>query len=229
MSGKIIEILSSIRQGTSYTGKPQSRIEAILTAIANGKAYTDIPKSRHEKLLLAIKNKSTVTFAPRTRVEKILTEISKGTLSTYLKGKNLFDISKIQSNSDLTNKGDGTLVISAGSYYTRTKTTLRELCPLLKAGDTCILQFDTDSDKSTFFYPSVEWYSGTSKVLTDKILDDHLILYGYHSSEAGYGSECRISNIKIELGTNKTPYTPYEFKSDLEEAYCLTGNKLKGV
>lgn len=223
---RIVEILKAIRNDTAYTGEVLSRVEAILKSISDETEYTDTPKSRYEKLLLAIKNGGAVDL-PRTRIEEILVAIANDTLDNYIVGKNLFDIARIKSSDVIHNKGDGTLIIAGGSYYTRTKTTLRELCPLLKAGDTCILQFDTDSDMSTFIFPSVEWYSGTVKILTDDILDEHLILYGYHNTEAGRGKECRISNLKIEIGTTATPYTPYAFKSELEEAYCLTGEKLK--
>ena len=229
MSKRINEILDAIREGNSYTENTQSRIEAILKTISNGTEYTEAQKSRHEMLLVAIKNGITVNLLPRTRAEKILVSIANGTFEQYLSGKNLFDVSKIKSSDVIYNKGDGTLVIAGGSYYTRTRTTLRELCPMLKAGDTCFLDFETNSNVATLINAGVEWYAGTSKTLTDKMLDEHLILYGYSSQEERYGEACTISNFKIELGTAKTPYTPYAFKSELEEAYGLTADKLKGV
>ena len=227
---RIIEILEAIRNGTPYTGEALSRVEAILKSISDRTEYTDIPKSRHEKLLLAIKNGgASDLLMPRSRVEEILVAVVNRTLDDYLVGKNLFDISKIKSTKTLKNSGDGTLVIAGGSYYTRTGVTFRELCPLIKAGDTCVLKFETASETSTFFYLREEWYSGASKVLTDAMLDDKLVIYGYHSAEEAYGEECVISNIKVEFGTKPSQYTPYVFKSEIEEAYCLASDKLKGV
>ena len=226
---RTIDILSAIRNGEKYNASASSRAEAILKSIANGTAYTDAPKSRLEELLLAIKNKQTASGTAHSRIEEILFAIASGTIQKYLSGKNLFDVSKIKSSDVIANKGDGRLVIAGGSYYTRTQATLRELCPLLKAGDTCILKFDTDSEISSFINVGTEWYSGTSKVLTDKMLDDHLILYGFNSKDEEYGEACTISNIKIELGSTATHYTAYAFKSELEEALVATADKLKGV
>lgn len=225
---RIIEVLKSIRNGTTYTGEALSKIEAILKSVSNKSAYTDELKSRHEVMLSAIKKGSAVDLHPRTRIEEILVAIANGTLDSYLVGKNLFDISKVQSNQDIKNNGDGKLTIASGSYYTKTGITLRELCPLLKVGDTCILQFATTATRSNFIYVGVEWYSGEKKVITSTMLDAKLVLYGFHDEDEEYGKECVISNFKIEKGSTQTPYSPYAFGGELEEAYCMTGNRLKG-
>lgn len=128
-----------------------------------------------------------------------------------VRGKNLFDISKIESHSTLTNNGNGTITVAAGSYHVTTGKKLSELCPRLSVGDVCILSFENQSPTSKFFHLSITgtWFPGEARTITREMLNSSVAVYGCHPNDATYGSENVISDIQVEFGETATEYTPY--------------------
>ena len=128
-------------------------------------------------------------------------------VTVNVRGKNLFDISKIENNYQITNNGDGTLTIMPGVGTTAAMTgkTLRELCNGITPGTYTINAESTGSNKIVYTQVIGAWAFGTSKTLTNEMLDS--MLYLYASEE---GSTATISNIQIELGSTPTPYEPYQ-------------------
>lgn len=127
-------------------------------------------------------------------------------------GKNHFDVSKIESSDKITNNGDGSVTVAAGSYGTNTKKTLHELCPTLEEGKAYVLSLTTQSALAKYIYltkTAMTWGNGKCFVMTREMLDSYVNIYGMHSAEEGFGQECIVSNIQIEEGTTPTEYTPY--------------------
>lgn len=112
---------------------------------------------------------------------------------------NLFDISKVQNTSELINNGDGTLTLI--SKTSSGKSTLREICPDLIVGETYILKLDTEG--LDYIYCGIVWSSGTSKQITQAMLDS--ILYFYNNNKP----KVTIKNIQINRGSTVIPYSTY--------------------
>lgn len=224
---RIIEILSAIRNGETHDALAMSRAESILQSIANGTAYTDEPLSRFEELLLAIKNGETVGETSQTRVEEILSAIANGTLDDYLSGKNLVNIRNYYESKneeirivdeivyarEVVNALFFKVVIEKNKYYTVTyslESTVQE----------------PSTGKWRLFYTDGSYsdigLNGTS-VLVDKEVK-YLLIY----ANSGTTSDVVLSNLKLEIGSSATPYTPYSF-DELEEALVATADKLKGA
>lgn len=145
-----------------------------------------------------------------------------------VRGKNLFDISKLALTSikenEYSNRGyiseitENSVTITTNdghvsNGYTITGKKLRELCPALRSGDTFVLNATTESI-SKFFYLSSPHIGtilfGQSYVVTEDMLNSGVIMYGLsNSSGAQKVGDCVISNIQVELGTTVTSYTKY--------------------
>ena len=123
------------------------------------------------------------------------------------KGINLFN-SSIISNSKITTSEDGTLNVSnvgGANGYCETGKTLSQLCPDLKVGDIVYLYIDTDfyysGSKRDLIYCRGNWTNGTSKTITQDMLNGIVVIYG------GYQT---TSHIKIMITTTQdTSYEPY--------------------
>lgn len=128
-------------------------------------------------------------------------------VTVNVRGKNLFNISKIENNYQITNNGDGSLTISTGSGTSaaQTRKTLRELCDGITPGTYTINAESTGSDKIVYTKVIGRWAFGTSKTLTDEMLDSELYFYA-----SGVGTTATVSNIQLELGSTPTPYEPYQ-------------------
>lgn len=124
-----------------------------------------------------------------------------------VRGKNLFNISKIENNYQITNNGDGSLTIStrSGTSAAQTRKTLRELCDGITPGTYTINAESTGSEKIVYTKVIGRWAFGTSKTLTDEMLDSELYFYA-----SGVETTATISNIQLELGSTPTPYEPYQ-------------------
>lgn len=124
-----------------------------------------------------------------------------------VRGKNLFNISKIENNHEITNNDDGSLTITPGIGTTAAKTgkTLRELCDGITPGTYTINAETTGSNKIVYTQVIGTWAFGKSKTLTDEMLDS--MLYLYASEE---GSTATISDIQLEVGSTPTPYEPFQ-------------------
>lgn len=141
------------------------------------------------------------------------------TMAVRARPKNLFDTHAISTTTDtssayISEVGESYIVITTRDDYTSGgyKTTgkkLREVCPLLEAGKTYTLSATSDSAVNQIVYIGESWKFGTSKVITEAMLEYHLAFYGF-SAAAGEGTgDCRISGIQIEEGDTATEYTPY--------------------
>lgn len=93
--------------------------------------------------------------------------------------------------------------------YTNTTKKLSEVCPTLQVGDTVYLFFDTTSSstqKNNIYIQgtgaNIYWEKGTSKTITQAMLDSIVILYGGHDETAV------ISNFMI-TATNDSTYEKY--------------------
>ena len=128
-------------------------------------------------------------------------------VSVNVRGKNLFNISKIVDNRYITNNGDGSITVSTGADSSGVSAgkTLRELCEGITPGTYTINAESTGSQKWVYIERDEFWYYGTSKTLTDELLDSFLFFYA-----SGVETTATISNIQLELGSTPTPYEPYQ-------------------
>lgn len=146
----------------------------------------------------------------------LLDDISPVTheMGVRVRGKNLFDVSKITNFSNLINNGDGTLTIKANALNqsTNLNVTLSTVCPALKVGDKISFSFvSPSSNRYIYLLKSSNTLASFTNpfTVTQDDLDSRLVFYGYQSTQPDYGNPCTISNIQIELGTTSTAYTPY--------------------
>lgn len=129
-------------------------------------------------------------------------------------GKNLFDIGAIETNSVITNNGDGTITVmntseTAPSSPSATWGPLRRYAPGLETGKTYTLRaVSTAPSANQVIYlrgADVVWRFGDSKLLTEAMLDSLVYFY------AGVaGGTAVISELQIEEGTVQTAYEPYQ-------------------
>ena len=137
------------------------------------------------------------------------------------KSKNLFDISKSNTNSRNYVVGD----MFYCNTYGFNMGTVQQLCPSLKAGDVVILtMWCIKKYKSgpTFF--SFGGHSGTIQVdngiyslmksftITESDLTKPVYIYNQNHSDRGVPFEL-ICRLQLEYGTTRTDYVPYELTS----------------
>jgi len=133
------------------------------------------------------------------------------------KSKNLFNANAI-NNSDIQVKDNGKTIImpvkTSGNGYTYTGSTLSELCPDLKVGDTVILSFNTNVSTNRLIYlDNVKeyWYANYTKTITQEMLDSNVSLYANRFID-GDTEQKIITDFQIELGNTVTEYEPYGYK-----------------
>ena len=128
-------------------------------------------------------------------------------VTVSVRGKNLFNISNIESTKGITNNGDGSLTVTTPPNVTGVSShkTLRELCDGITPGTYTINAESTGSSNYVYTPATGSWYYGTSKTLTDEMLDSALSFYA-----SGIATTATISNIQLELGSTPTPYEPYQ-------------------
>lgn len=148
------------------------------------------------------------------------TILSKGsTTQNYVPGNQLFDISKLKlkevaaGGDSITEIGKNYVVVTTteahtGNGYTYSGFTLRELCPEMVAGETYTINATTQSTQN-MIYVGTTWHFGTSKVVTEEMLNANLILYGYSYQAENKVGSCKISDIMIVKGTTALPWEPY--------------------
>lgn len=124
-----------------------------------------------------------------------------------VRGKNLFNISKIETSDNVTNNGDGSLTVTTfpNSNGVSSQKTLRELCEGIAPGTYTLNAESTGSEKMVYTPATGYWNFGTSKTLTDEMLDSTLYFYA-----SGIETTATVSNIQLELGSTPTPYEPYQ-------------------
>jgi hypothetical protein len=141
-------------------------------------------------------------------------------MSVKVRGKNLFDISKIKSvtvtdTQKIIQNNDGTLTVYGAAVGSTI--TLRTLCPSLKVGDEAILSLrlvnsGTDTKERGYIYimgANVSWHSNTVKVITEAMLNGKVCFYCRYYTQPEEINVGTISELQIELGTTATDYTPY--------------------
>jgi len=144
-------------------------------------------------------------------------------MDVKVKSKNLFDMSLIKSDENLTNNGNGTVTVVANAYGVSSGKKLCELCPAIEVGKTYTLTATTQSALSKYIYLTVAgftWNFGTARVMTKEMFESGVNIYGMHSSEADFGKECIVSNIQIEEGETPTEYTPYVDPASVTVTRC---------
>ncbi len=119
-------------------------------------------------------------------------------------GKNLFNIDNITSGSVITNNNDGTITVS--SYGAGTGKTLQQLCPEMSVGDTITFSMTKTGYKQIYLTDGTYWSSGTSKTVTQAMLDAKVIFYTDVNDKT---TPVVVSNIQFEKGTSVTEYEPY--------------------
>lgn len=223
---RVVDILKSIQNKETYNKEALSRAEEILKAICNNTSITMTARSRYETLLLCLKNKTKTTLTPRTRLEEILVAIINGTIDTWITGKNLFDEkSELNINASI-----GTIRYdfpsnSGGNRHT--------YFLKVKKNTKYTISFQNVSDRLIV----VEYYTDVNPVDMKQIIADKMLIAkssdipqvatfetGNEAKVVGiyYSLEKMPKNMKIEIGSTATPYSPYCFLSELEEEYYKT-------
>lgn len=148
-------------------------------------------------------------------------------------GKNLFDASKISNSKIIVSDNGKTItmpIFTTGNGSETSGSTLKRLCPNLSIGDVVFLKFDRNLGitYNNFIYltkTQEQWANGSSKTITQEMLDSVVILYGnrYTSGETG---QCILTNFRIvknaddeweQYGASPSPEFPSEIKN-------VTGN-----
>ena len=125
------------------------------------------------------------------------------------KTKNLFDISKVQSNPGLITNENGILRIPAGCYNAYglgPNNRLKDFCPELKVGDRAVLSMNTTGQSYIYLgHTEILWSAGASKVITQEMLDDYILFYNTRARD----KDALIFTIQLEQGSTATTYVPY--------------------
>lgn len=154
-------------------------------------------------------------------------ELGGKTEQVSTRGVNLFDVSKVVSNSQVINNGNGSIKVIAdesnNGFSANTPNTLKDYCPLLIAGQTYVLSANTASTTKQIYLKKTGtvWTYGQSVQITKEMLDSVVLFYS-DVNKTGV-----ISNIQIEKGSTATAYEPYssgkpspspEYEQDIESA-----------
>ena len=157
---------------------------------------------------------------PQEIVSKTVNEIT-------ITGSNLFDVSKI---TDIWTDGYGiknnngilTVVTSATSSLSVNTKKLKEVCPSLKPGDTCVFNaISTGSKKAIYLSESnTLWEYKKPLIVTEPMLESHVRFYVNDKiNDSG-----TIRNIQINDGNITLPYELYEQqKVTLSKPITLNG------
>ena len=136
-------------------------------------------------------------------------------------GHQLFDISQLTLTeaSDviydgwITELGDNYVVVTtssehSGNGYCNTNKKLKEVCPNLVAGETYLLNANTESTDA-WFYLGVVWEFGKAITITEDMLESNVVMYGYNARDHKQHGVCKISDIMIVKGTEEKAWEPY--------------------
>ena len=132
--------------------------------------------------------------------------------------ENLFDVSKVVTNTQVINQGRSLKVMipsTTTGVSAAVPNTLQDYCPTLNVGDEVTLSFET-TGSAKYIYLSganISWIRGQSKTITATILSSAVIWYA-----SGRDTEAVISNIMLNSGSTALPYEPYGYKLPLTSA-----------
>ena len=130
----------------------------------------------------------------------------------YVNGKNLFDISKVFSSSNVKNNNNGTLSVTptstSGGVGSSDPRTLKDFAPDLEVGKTYILSATTTGDAKYIYLSGSNrsWFFGKTITITEEDLSSKVLWY---ANDTGTTFTAVISNIQIEEGSTVTKYEPY--------------------
>lgn len=150
-----------------------------------------------------------------------------GNNTIKVNGENFFN-SQVITNAT-TIETDGTIVLtnttSSANGYKETGKSLSQLCPDLKVGDTAYLYIDTDfyynGSKRALIYCTANWNNGTSKTITEVMLNAVVVIYGGYQTT----SHIKIMITKGSVANAYKPYiTPNTYPINLDFDYCKIGN-----
>lgn len=156
---------------------------------ANALPYAEIAKVGG----MTYKDGNTLRSAPVTEVKSV--------------GVNLFDISKLSGMDSLVLSGDKINVTTASNNSGVTSASrIKDVAPQLKVGDIVTLTaITTGSDKYIYLEDALmPWYYGTSKTITEVMLNSRITFYA-----SGVSTSATISDIMLNKGSTALPYTPY--------------------
>lgn len=143
-------------------------------------------------------------------------------------GKNLFDINKVETfnqdyDGNVINNDDGSITVNTSSSSSGVvhNKKLSELANL-KNGETYTLTADTTGNekKIYLFEAQLVWDFGTSKIITQEMLDSRITFYA-----SGGSTSAIIANIQIEQGSTATEYEPYKEQT----ISCELTTPLRGI
>lgn len=125
-------------------------------------------------------------------------------------GTNYFKASEIPASTGIVVTDNGKTItmplVEVGNGYTETGVTLSTLCPNLKVGDIVYLYFTkTPSEWNNMIYlqsssSGLLWGQGTSKTITQEMLDCNVIMYGNRANE-GQTEQVILTDFRIVKNT----------------------------
>lgn len=134
---------------------------------------------------------------------------SDGKIGMEVRGKNLFDFSRLVSDGvNVMNHEKQTITIPAKTNNTGYNQTLRDLCPGIAPGIYVfsMKRSNPNSGNGSYFLEATKDFPINTPIeLTDELLDNHISWYNSDTSEV----ENVISEIQIEKGNAVTSYEPY--------------------
>lgn len=141
--------------------------------------------------------------------QEIISADSDGNVGVKVRGKNLFDFSKLVSDGvNMMNYEKQTITVPAKMNNTGYNQTLRDLCPGITPGIYVfsMKRSNPESGNGSYFLEiAKDFPTNTPIELTDTHLDSHISWYNNPDSEV----ENVISEIQIEKGNAVTSYEPY--------------------
>lgn len=148
-------------------------------------------------------------------------------VNVTLRGKNLFDISKIKPTNvsygiQISSVGENSIVVTSHNNtspngYMQTSVKLSVACPNIQVGKTYRLTFNNSGKAQKIIYlpgAATQWYSGLEKTITEKMFNSVIVFYGYNFQ--WYPNETpelpvsvTLSDFMITEVDNTTDYEPY--------------------
>jgi hypothetical protein len=146
-------------------------------------------------------------------------------MSATIKGINEFDISKIKPTSvyggiHISNVGENSITITStenipsnNNGFCDSYISLNVACPNIKAGKTYKLTLNNSGKATKSLYLSGQgryWWSGTTKTITEEMLDDKIVFYGYNYAGANPKPELPVSVDIFDIMITEVQDAKYE-------------------
>ena len=127
------------------------------------------------------------------------------------KNKNLFnyDVYDNQCSTMTKTSSINGFTITASQYANSSGIKLKDFCPQMEVGKTYFLSGISTSPNAKYIYVGEVWNYGSSKTITQSMLDTVVGFYGRYPQGSGSGT-ITISNIQIEEGELGTSFTTYK-------------------